>query len=316
MSYRYNTTDIIVGVGLCAILFGGLLMFAAANGTYQATPPQALAFEQVGGLASGMRALQPALGQAIVEQSLLERRANQAVAQSVSEWNRATMAHHDLQSRSSGFLGTVLHEGATVPADQLARVQGVMGQAIVNVTKRGVRTGLLSADQYRSAFNIDMIRMIEVSGQRLHDQFTSTWQERLGRRIIEAAQYDRMQAGTIQERMGSALVQVAHAQMNAEQSRAAQQEQLAGLIVAAVRSEIPTDRITAPTVSAPSHEIVVASTEPISWPEIPMGYLMVAGILLATVFLLGLSMAAKSREARALAQMRRDAERWAFRMAI
>jgi hypothetical protein len=65
---------------------------------------------------------------------------------------------------------------------------------------------------------------------------------------------------------------------------------------------------------------MVASTEPApepaSWPEIPMGYLMVAGVLLATVFLGGLFMAAQSREARALAQMRHDVDRWAFRMAV
>jgi hypothetical protein len=315
MSYRYNTIDIIVGVGLCAILFGGLLLFAAANGTYQATLPQALVSEESGGIESGMRALQPALGQAIVDQSLFERRADQAIAQSVAEWNRTTIAHHDLQSRSSGFLGAVLNQGTTVPANHLSRVQGVMGREIVNFTKRGVRTGLLSADQYRSAFNIDRIRAIEVRGQLLHDQFFSTWQETLGRRIVEAAQYDWMQASAIQERIGSALVQVAHAQMNAEQGRAAQQEQLASLIVAAVRSDIPTDLITAPTVPAPSEDTAVASTEPASWPEIPMGYLLVAGVLLATVFLTGLSMAAQSREARALAQMRRDAERWAFRLA-
>jgi hypothetical protein len=97
MSYRYNTTDIIVGVGMCAILFGGLLLFLAANGTYQAVLPQALALEQSSEI-TGMSALQPALGQAIVEQALSERRNNRTMAQSVSEWNRATMAHHELQS--------------------------------------------------------------------------------------------------------------------------------------------------------------------------------------------------------------------------
>ena len=40
MSQRYNTIDIIVGVGMCAIVFGGLLIFFAANGTYQAAIPQ------------------------------------------------------------------------------------------------------------------------------------------------------------------------------------------------------------------------------------------------------------------------------------
>ncbi len=54
MSYRYNSIDIIVGVGMCAILFGGLLLFLAANGTYQAIPPQTIAFEQQTGIDNGM----------------------------------------------------------------------------------------------------------------------------------------------------------------------------------------------------------------------------------------------------------------------
>lgn len=312
MSYRYNTIDIIVGVGMCAILFGALFLFLAANGTYQAVLPLT---EQSSSIESGVRALQPALGQAIVDQAIFERRANQALAQSVAEWNRATMAHHDLQSRLSGFLGSVLRQAITVPADHLARVQGVMGRAIVNFTVRGVRHGLLSADQYLSAFNIDMIRAIEVRGQLLHDQFAFTWQETLGRRIVEAAQYDWMQARAIQERLGSAVVQVVRAQMRAEEGRGVQQEQLASLIVAVVRNEVPTDQILSPAVQARAENIAGATAEPISWPEIPMGYLILAGLMLATVFLLGLSMAAQSREARALAQERRDAHRWIYRMA-
>jgi hypothetical protein len=318
MSYRYNTTDIIVGVGMCAILFGGLLLFLAANGTYQAVLPQALALEQSSEI-TGMSALQPALGQAIVEQALSERRNNRTMAQSVSEWNRATMAHHELQSGSRGLLGVTLSQAAAVPADHLARVQGVMGRAIVNFTTRGVRHGLLSADQYGTMYNMKMIGVIQVQGQRLHDQFTSTWQATLGRRIVEAAQHDWLQAGAIQERLGWAVVQVVRAQMNSEEGQAMQQEQLASLIFAAVRNEVMTDRPTQPTIAVPSavpsENIAVAFTESASWPEIPMTYLIVAGLLLATVFLGSLTMAAQSREAKALAQLKRDADRWAFRMA-
>lgn len=237
----------------------------------------------------------------------------------MAEWNRAAMTQHDWQSGSSGWLGTVLMQGVTVPADHLVRVQGVMGRAIVNFTKHGVRNSLLSADQYGTMYNLRMISAVEAQGQRLHDEFTSTWQATLGRRIVEASQHDWLQEGAIQERLGSAVVQVVHAQMNSEGRRAAQQEQLASLIFAAIRNESITDRPMQPTLATvpavPSEKIAVASSKSASWSEVPMGYLMVAGVLLATVFLAGLSMAAQSREARALAQMRRDAERWTFHMA-
>lgn len=316
MSYRYNTIDVVVGVGMCAILFGALLLFLAVNGTYQAIMPHAPVLEQSAGIESGMRALQPALGQAIVDQALFERRSNHAMVQSVSEWNRVTLAHHDLYSGSRGLLGATLDEAAIIPAAHLARVQSVMGRAIVNVTTRGVRSGLLSANHDGSMYNLKMIGVIETRGQRLHQEFTSTWQAMLGRRIVESAQYDWAHAGAIQERLGWALVRVVEAQRNMEQGQSTQQEQLAGLIFAAVRSEIPTGSPIVPVpIASPADGAIIASSEPIVWPEIPIGYLLLAGFILSAVFLGALSLVAQSREASALAQIRRDADRWVYRMA-
>ena len=318
MSYRYNITDIIVGVGMCAILFGGLLLFLAANGTYQAILPQARALEQLSEIQTGMSALQPALGEAIVEQMLFEHRNNRTLAQSVSEWNRATLAFLEFTS-GSGALGSVMRHAQTVPIEHMARVEGIKGRAIVNFTTRGVRHGLLSADQDGMIYNMKMIGAIQAQGQHLHDQFASTRQATLGRRIAEAAHHDWLQAGAIQERLGSALVQVVRAQMNSEEGQSVRQEQLASLIFAAVRNEVITDRPAQSAIAllsvVPSNNIAVVTTESASWPEIPMTYLIAAGLLLAVVFWGGLSMAAQSREAKVLAQLRRDADRWAFRMA-
>ncbi|MGC4097277.1 MAG: hypothetical protein QM706_09190 [Nitrospira sp.] len=316
MSYRYNTIDVVVGVGMCAILFGALLLFLAVNGTYQAIMPQAPVPEQSAGIESGLRALQPALGQAIVDQVLFERRTNQAMVQSVSEWNRVTLAQHELYSGSLGVLGATLDEAAIIPAAHLARVQNVMGRAIVNVTARGVRSGLLSVDHDGSLYNMRMIDMIETRGQRLHQEFASTWQTLLGRRIVDAAQYDWAQAGAIQERLGWALVRVVEAQRNMEQGQSTQQEQLAGLIFAAVRSETPTGSVVMPVpVASPADGTTIASSEPMAWPEVPISYLLLAVFILSAVFLGALSLVAQSREASALAQIRRDADRWVYRMA-
>jgi hypothetical protein len=315
MSYRYNTIDIIVGVGLCAILFGALLVFAAANGTYQVVGPQALVSELPATSEIGMRTLQPTFGQALLDQAVFERRANQAMAQSVSEWNRATLAFQEFVSGSRSALGSVMRHAQTVPANHLARAEGIKGRAIVNFSTRGIRNGILSADQYDSAYNTRMIGAIETRGQRLHDAFASTWQATLGRRIVEAAQQDWLQARAIQERLGTALVHVVQVQMSSEQGRAIQQEQLASLIFASVRQTTSTEATVQPTIPATSQAIAVASTKPASWPEIPMSYLMAAGLMLATVFLGSLSLAARNRETRVLAQLRQDADRWTFRMA-
>ena len=222
MSHRYNTIDINVGVGMCAIVFGGLLVFFAANGTYQAAIPQPIAIEQPVGIEFGMASLQPAIGQAIVDQTLLERRANQLTAQSATEWNKATLAHREFQLLSSDPLEEIMRQAETVSADHMARVQYVMGRAIANFTARGIRSGVLSADQYLSDYNVNMIRATEVRGQRLDHEFASTWQATLGQRIVDTIQNHSGRAGAIQEQLGAAIVHVTQARVGPEEVRVAQ----------------------------------------------------------------------------------------------
>lgn len=316
MSYRYNAIDIVVGIGFCAIVFGALLFFVAANGTVQTVIPQPLPAEQPPGLELGMTWLQPALGQALVEQLLFERRANQALAQSASEWNRATLAHHEFQSLPGGPFGEVMHQAMAVPAAHKARIQTVMGRAIVNFTQRGIRSGAFSADQYGSDYNTRMIRSTEARGQRLDREFASTWQTTLGRDIVRASQHYTGQAGAIQERVGTAHLHVVQAQTGAEARRTAQQEQLASLIVAAVRTESLADRLTRLAALEFPHEgAAVVSTEPASLPDVPVGYMIVAGFLLAGAFFAGLSLSGESRASKALTAARQDADKWVYRTA-
>ena len=180
-----------------------------------------------------------------------------------------------------------------------------MGRAIVNFTERGIRSGVLSADQYLSGLQHRMIRATEVRGQRLDHEFASTWQATLGRGIVDAFQNYTERAGAIQEQLGTAILHVAQAQTGSEEVRAAKQEQLASLVMAAVRTEALADRLTLlAAIESLPEETAVASTEPASWPEIPMGYLIAAGLMLVTVFFGGLSLSARSRETKALAEMR------------
>ena len=316
MSNRYNTIDIIVGVGMCAIVFGALLFFFAANGTYQAAVPQPISIEQPTGIELGMALLQPSLGQAIVDQALFERRSNQLLVQSASEWNQATLAHQEFQSLPGGPFGAIMSQAATIQANHIARVQYVMGQAIVNFTTRGIRSGVLSADQYLSEYNTNMIRITEAWGQRLDQEFASTWQATLGREIVDAFQNYTERAGAIQERVGTALLNLMQAQTGSEEVRASQQEQLASLMVAAIRTETLADRMTLlAAIESFPEDTAVASTQPASWPEIPIGYLTVSGLMLVIVFFGVLSLAARSRETKALAEMEHQAARWVYRMA-
>ena len=42
MSYRYSSIDIIVGFGMCAIVFGALFLFVATTGTFLVAAQPAL----------------------------------------------------------------------------------------------------------------------------------------------------------------------------------------------------------------------------------------------------------------------------------
>jgi len=316
MSYRYNMVDIVVGVGMCAIIFGALLFFVAANGSYHATILQPISIEESAGDQLGMTFLQPTLGQAVVDQARLERRTDQVMAQSASEWNRATLAYDTFQSRSGSPFEIVTRQASMGPVDHMARVQGVLGRAVVNFTQRGIRSGVLSADQYRSGFNANMIRATEERGKRLDHEFASTWQAILGREIVNAIQHHTRQAGMIQERLGTALLHMVQAQRWSEGETAASQGQLGSLVVAATRTEALLDRFNlAAAIESSAEPTTVASTEPVAWPEIPLGYLIAACFTLGVVYLAGLTWTAQRRETKTLTEMRRDAAKWTYRPA-
>ncbi len=113
MSYKYTTIDVIVGMGMCAIVFGALLFFVAATGTFQVAPISYTPIEQSTEMLAGMAMLQPALGQAIVERELLERRASQAMAGAIALWNKANLAQQNLESLPGGPFGA----GCCLPID-------------------------------------------------------------------------------------------------------------------------------------------------------------------------------------------------------
>ncbi len=315
MTYRYSSIDIIVGFGMCAIVFGALLFFMAATGTFLVATPPAMV-DQFPGSANGMVWLQPALGHAIVERAQLQRQSDRITAQAALEWDQALLAHHSLQSLPGGPFGFIMDRAATMPDDHAARVQAVMGRSIVNATRRGVHSGILSADHYLSDYNRDVIGAAEQWGGRMQGAFEAAWQPLLGRWIMDAGRDYAVRAAGVQEQLGMAIVHVAQARTGLEEAWAANQYQLGSLLAAV-------DRVA--TMTEPADQIMVASATPtaatmvpepaMAWPGVPLGYLVAAMIGMALVFFSGLRLSAMSREAKALADLRREHDRWVYRPA-
>ncbi len=292
MGRKYDLVDVVVAVGLVATLFGGYLLVTAADGFWQApVAPVANMTIVTHDPSTGMQYLQPVLGQAILHDVLLDREAGAALSASAMELNRAVS---ESQLISTTLLSPlVLAELRTFgqEADHRARMQYVMGKSVVNQTRRGLASGVLSADQYAGEFNTNLIQRAESIGQRMHDQFESTRQATLGRSIVEAIQEEDGMAAAVQERIGRAVIQVTQAQEGYAEAKAAGQIQLASAMSAAVRTDASVDRL-ALLKEVPAGRTMVAYHSTAT-ADISRGALVLACLGLIALFVGGLAFSSK-----------------------
>ena len=295
MGRKYDLVDVVVAIGLVATLFGGYLLVTAADGFWQAPIAPAVNMTIVThDPSTGMQYLQPVLGQAILQDILLDREAGTALSSSAMELNRAVSESQLLSTTLLSPLVLAELRAFGQEADHRARVQYVMGKSVVNQTRRGLASGALSAGRYADEFNAALIERAELIGQRMHDQFESTRQATLGRSIIEAIQEEDRMASAVQERIGRAVVQVTQAQEGYVEAKAAGQIQLASAMSAAVRTDALVDRLAlleeskAGRTMVPYHSTATA--------DISRGALVLACLGLIALFVGGLAFSSK-REA-------------------
>lgn len=288
MGRKYDHVDVMAAIGLVATLFGGYLLVTAADGFWQApSPPTMISATVSDEPSTGMEYLQPVLGRAILQDALLDRQAGAGVSASATELNGAVSEYQRISTTLLSPL--VLAELAAFgqEADHRARMQFVMGKAIVNHTRRGITNGILSADQYANDFNTNLIRTAELTGQRMHDQFEATRQAVLGRSIIEAIQEEERVATAAQERIGRAVVQVTQAQEFYNEGKSAQQAQLASAALAAVRTNAVVERL-ALIEERPGERMAVAHHTNAS-ADVSRESLILACLALITLFVGGLA---------------------------
>jgi hypothetical protein len=309
MLYRYNTVDVVVGVGMCAVIFGALLFLFAASGTLMV--PSSSMLVEPSGMSAGSALLQQALGEAVVERILLQRRTDQITLATAAEWERAFQAFRSLQAMSARPLFAIERRAEAIPAEHEARVQAVMGRHIVNFTRRGVRSGVLSADHYMSDYNSRMIGATESMGQRLDREFVATWQSRLGQWIVDAVQEYSGRERNVQEQLGAAIVHLAQSRTMLNDAWAGNQYQIGSLMAAVDRSGIAQQRFASTT--KPS--FVASSMSTVERMDIPMSYLIAAALGLCALFFGGLVAAGSDREAKVMMESKRESSRWVYRMA-
>jgi hypothetical protein len=173
-------------------------------------------------------------------------------------------------------------------ADHNTRVQAVMGRSVVQFTRRGVLSGLLSTGEYDSSYNSRMIGSTENLGRRMDTQFLVNWQPNLGRAILAASQDGAAASALRQERLGAAIVRLTTIQTTYEGIRSLNQEQLGGATVVALQTGFaarPSDR------EGTSQSSAVTTAALHVWPEIPTITIVVASIMLMGMFMVGLFVA-------------------------
>jgi hypothetical protein len=292
MKRSFEAVDIMVAVGFCATILGGFLLYAASSGIVGMPPDEAAPSTQS---FSEMWHVESALGEAIVDSTLLDLSTGRETMAAAAELNRMTMLGYGLNGTPDSIVASTRAWADNMEEASAARAEWVKGRAIVNFTQRGIAHGLLSADHYINAYNDRMIEQADMAGYRVADNFAATHQANLGEAIVSAAIAHSRAADQVQEGIGAAVVRVTHAQAAYEEANGAIQEQTGALFNAAVRAELQSDQFTqlaqaqAPAGSEPTAVTSISR----SWPEISTGHVIGATLALMGVLIAGLFMASR-----------------------
>jgi hypothetical protein len=296
MTRSLGHLDLIIAVGLIATVLGGGLLYVAADGILQAPSMEAKPIERSVDSISETGWLQPVLGRTIVENSSLENHATESIPSAAAELNRAVLANQWLQQARRGQAAFLRTYADRLEAEHAGRIQTVKGRSIVNFTSRGIRTGLLSANQPVSAFNRRMIGMTDAMGRRMDEEFANKRQPTLGQAIVASTQDLSRLDERVHEWMGRAIVQLTKTTAAYQDARSAGQEQLGSLVVAAVRAEQQSKSLARPAGDTSREVPVEVVSDPKEWPEIPFTYLIAGSGGLIGLFIAGLILAPRRPE--------------------
>jgi hypothetical protein len=287
----FEPVDLMVLVGVCATVLAAHLFFAASNGTLQSTVSHGDGVSSTS-IVDAMEWIQPALGQAIMQDAVLAQEASGKIVDAAMQLNRAIVAGELAEASSSVWLDRLRSRAARAEAEHAATVQFVQGRKIVEFTKRGLRTGALTADGLTAAYNRRMIDLTQATGQRMEAQFRGTQQTNLGGEIVSAIQQlDTLRAQT-QQRLGRTIVAMSSVQDRYGSAFGALQEQLGAIAFASAGTELRADLFDRlPAADYPTAERATF-VPPRSWAAIPFGMLLAATVALMALFVMGLRIAA------------------------
>ncbi|HZH50206.1 MAG TPA: hypothetical protein VFD86_10585 [Nitrospira sp.] len=164
----------VVGIVLC-------LFFLFAPTTFGKNLPETVVNGPVD-IQVSLRWIQPILGQAIVEDTLIKQQYGNHIDGPVTTMKPTTLEGRPTHEK---VLETAIASHIeNLEADHSTRVQWILGRLIVTFTSQGIRTGMVTADKSADEPNRRIIALAQETGTKLDDAFKAERQARIGTTIV------------------------------------------------------------------------------------------------------------------------------------
>lgn len=178
MDRIFKFIDPVTSVALIATVVGIVLclFFLFTPTTFGKDLPEIAVSRSVDSQVS-MRWIQPILGQAIVEDTIIKQQHRNHIGDLVTTPKRTTLAGHLTQE---DYLRTAAAtQIESLEADQTTRVQWILGRLLVTFTSQAVRTGMVTADKSGHEYNRRIIALAQEAETKLDDAFKAQQQARI-----------------------------------------------------------------------------------------------------------------------------------------
>lgn len=218
--------DLMVAAGIVATVLGALLVFVSTQGSFQAAVADDVAALEANNFG------QTALGQTLLNISVLEREGSEETTKAVKKLDHATMTAQELRHSTEQRISTLAAQVDNIQIENTARAEFVKGRSIINFTSRLVKNDSMPPEQ-REEYTRRMIEVAAKAGQKIEQEFQETEQSYLGQLVVAETQSQIEAVHRTQEQVGAAIVTVAVVQDKYKEALNAEQDRL-GLLVYAI----------------------------------------------------------------------------------
>ena len=179
MDRTFKSIDLTTSVALLATVVGIILclFFIFAPATFGRNLPEPVVNSPID-IQVSLRWIQPILGQAIVEDTLIKQQYRGPIGGPATTSERGTLANYTTQGKpfDTAFAAHI----DSLETDHAARLQWILGRLIVTFTSQQMRTGMVTTNDSAREANQRIIGLAQETGAKLDELFKAERRARLG----------------------------------------------------------------------------------------------------------------------------------------